>query len=188
MPNIQRGHLLSSGGSVLGRVHQNQFSQRLSLYIKLKGSHTMIVFRTVFLGLFVMSTTNACATNGYSDIASPVKVEPSELVPVLATPEGLSLYSFKKDAPGVSNCAGACALKWPPFMEGNGAEVAAPYSLLGREKQGQQWALDGKPLYRWLGDSKPGDVKGHGIKGVWDVVLAPGSRVKNGATKSSSDY
>jgi predicted lipoprotein with Yx(FWY)xxD motif len=33
-----------------------------------------------------------------------------------------------------------------------------------------QWANEGKPLYTYANDKKPGDVTGDGMNGVWHVV------------------
>lgn len=35
-----------------------------------------------------------------------------------------------------------------------------------------QWAYEGKPLYLWTKDTKPGDVTGDGVGGVWHVIMA----------------
>jgi predicted lipoprotein with Yx(FWY)xxD motif len=33
-----------------------------------------------------------------------------------------------------------------------------------------QWAYNGRPLYLWQKDKKPGDVTGDGVGGVWHVA------------------
>ena len=33
-----------------------------------------------------------------------------------------------------------------------------------------QYAYDGKPLYTFMKDEKPGEMKGDGMKEVWHVV------------------
>jgi predicted lipoprotein with Yx(FWY)xxD motif len=33
-----------------------------------------------------------------------------------------------------------------------------------------QWADEGKPLYTFIQDKKPGDVTGDNMKGAWHVV------------------
>jgi len=34
------------------------------------------------------------------------------------------------------------------------------------------WAYDGKPLYTWFKDKKPGDVTGDMVEGLWHIVKA----------------
>lgn len=43
------------------------------------------------------------------------------------------------------------------------------FSTIARNDGKKQWALNGKPLYRWFKDSKSGDINGAGIKvfGDW---------------------
>ena len=42
--------------------------------------------------------------------------------------------------------------------------------LTDRTDRTKQWTYDGKPLYLWIKDQKPGDMTGDGVKGVWHVV------------------
>jgi predicted lipoprotein with Yx(FWY)xxD motif len=42
--------------------------------------------------------------------------------------------------------------------------------LIKRDDGTMQWADEGKPLYLFAQDKKPGDVKGDGKNGVWHVV------------------
>ncbi|MGH8849358.1 MAG: COG4315 family predicted lipoprotein, partial [Casimicrobiaceae bacterium] len=39
-----------------------------------------------------------------------------------------------------------------------------------RDDGSKQWAYDGKPLYHWSKDKKPGDMTGDGFNGVWHAV------------------
>ena len=45
------------------------------------------------------------------------------------------------------------------------------YTLVQRKDGTMQWAYDGKPLYLWKKDTKPGDMTGDGVGGVWHVAL-----------------
>lgn len=82
----------------------------------------------------------------------------------------MSLYTFKKDKKGKSNCNGDCAVKWPPLFAGNNAKATGDYTIITRADGSKQWGKDGKALYFWFKDKKPGDIKGHGVKGVWDLA------------------
>jgi predicted lipoprotein with Yx(FWY)xxD motif len=83
---------------------------------------------------------------------------------------GKTLYTFDKDAAGESRCFDGCAAAWPPFMTAEGAKAKDRLTLAARKGGGMQWAFDGKPLYYFAGDAKPGDVAGDGSGGVWHVV------------------
>jgi predicted lipoprotein with Yx(FWY)xxD motif len=89
---------------------------------------------------------------------------------LLRDKDGKTLYTFDKDAANESRCFDGCAAAWPPFMAAAGAQPKDKLTLVARKGGGQQWAFDGKPLYYFAGDAKPGDVGGDGSGGVWHVV------------------
>ncbi len=89
---------------------------------------------------------------------------------VLVGPNGMTLYTFDKDAGGKSVCNGPCATNWPPFMAGAADKPMGDYSVVTRDDGGKQWAFKGKPLYYWIKDAKAGDMTGDGVNGVWHVV------------------
>lgn len=88
----------------------------------------------------------------------------------LTNAAGHTLYTFDKDSAGKSNCNGGCASMWPPFLAKAGAPATGDYSLVTRDDGSQQWALQGKPLYLYAADAKPGDAQGEGKGGVWHSV------------------
>lgn len=90
---------------------------------------------------------------------------------------GRTLYTFDKDVAGESRCFDGCAAAWPPFMAADGAAAQGRLSLVARKGGGMQWALDGKPLYYFAGDAKPGDATGDGSGGVWHVVRSAAQAV-----------
>lgn len=85
---------------------------------------------------------------------------------------GRVLYTFDKDEAGKSNCNGQCAVNWPPFGAAADGKSASGYTLVTRDDGTKQWALNGKPLYYFVGDAKPGDSTGEGKNGVWHTVKA----------------
>lgn len=91
---------------------------------------------------------------------------------VLAGPNGMTLYTFDKDAAGSgkSVCNGPCATNWPPLMAMDADKASGDYSIISRDDGKKQWALKGKPLYYWVKDSKPGDMTGDGFNKVWQVA------------------
>ncbi|MCF3640555.1 hypothetical protein LXM94_11330 [Rhizobium sp. TRM95111] len=103
-------------------------------------------------------------------LAAPVKSVETAKGAVVAAENGMTLYTFRKDKPGVSSCYDACAANWPPFMAEANAAADGAYSLIERKDGSKQWAKDGMPLYFWIKDAKSGDTTGDGVNGVWDVV------------------
>jgi predicted lipoprotein with Yx(FWY)xxD motif len=91
---------------------------------------------------------------------------------VMTDLEGKTLYTFDKDAPGRSNCAGDCLAKWPAFMARAEARESGNFTLVARAEGGKQWAFKGKPLYYFAGDQAAGQRNGNGIGGVWHAVDA----------------
>ena len=89
---------------------------------------------------------------------------------VWADKKGMTLYTFKKDVIGKSNCYNKCATAWPPLMAAKNAKAAGDFSLVERKDGSQQWALKGMPLYFWFKDKKKGDTTGHNRGGVWDAA------------------
>lgn len=93
----------------------------------------------------------------------------------LADSKGMTLYYFKKDEPGKSNCAGDCLANWPPFTE---KELDVPdkfniedFGTIKREDTGaEQVTYKGYPLYYFAKDKVEGDVNGQGVKDVWFTV------------------
>lgn len=96
-----------------------------------------------------------------------------------------SLYRFDKDSadPSVSRCTGACATKWPPVTIEEGGKVylqgvdAKKVGGIRRDDGQVQVTLNGWPLYRFSGDTRPGDLNGQGVDGVWFAVGPDGSKV-----------
>jgi predicted lipoprotein with Yx(FWY)xxD motif len=111
------------------------------------------------------------------DTATVAVAEDPDLGEFLTDPEGMTLYLFTKDEPGVSNCSGECLANWPAFSaeepltlpEG----VPGTLGLITRDDGTTQVTYNDWPLYYWVGDQAPGDVTGQGVGDVW-YVLAPG--------------
>jgi predicted lipoprotein with Yx(FWY)xxD motif len=94
----------------------------------------------------------------------------------LTASDGMTLYIFTNDEPGVTNCYDQCAVNWPPLMLEDGQTLAAGEGVTGelatteREDGGLQITYNGWPLYYWVKDEAPGDSTGHGVGGVWAVA------------------
>jgi len=84
--------------------------------------------------------------------------------------KGMTLYTFDKDSGGKSMCNDDCAKNWPPMMAPAGATAEGKWSVIKRDDGKMQYAYDGKPLYTFVKDTKPGDMTGDKMKDVWHVV------------------
>lgn len=84
--------------------------------------------------------------------------------------KGMTVYTFDKDAGGKSMCNDDCAKNWPPMMAPAGAKAEGKWSVIKRADGMMQYAYDGKPLYTFMKDEKPGEMKGDGMKDVWHVM------------------
>ena len=91
-------------------------------------------------------------------------------VEVLADARGMTLYVFDKDRDGMSACYDKCAANWPPMLAAAGAMADDDFGLIERKDGTRQWTYYGKPLYLWVKDTKPGDMTGDGMNGVWHVA------------------
>jgi predicted lipoprotein with Yx(FWY)xxD motif len=88
---------------------------------------------------------------------------------VITNREGMTLYTFDRDTTGVSHCTGPCAEMWPPVRPS--AELTGKgFGVIKRADGSEQVTYQGKPIYLYSKDSKPGDAKGDGVGGVWHAV------------------
>ena len=124
-----------------------------------------------------------------------VKVGTTAFGRILVSAQGRTLYMFAADKRNKSACYGSCATYWPPLLTTTarvtGAGVKA--SLLGTTKRTDgklQITYNGRPLYRFLKDSKPGQTSGQGLNvsgGLWWVMSPAGTVIKKTApTKTAT--
>ena len=109
-----------------------------------------------------------------------------DLGTILVTEDGMTLYLFTADAPGVSSCTGTCLDAWPALTTDGApiATAAADASLLGtllREDGTVQVTYAGRPLYLFTGDASAGEANGQGVNAAWFVVAPDGSIVPSAA-------
>ena len=90
---------------------------------------------------------------------------------MLVGSNGMTLYTFDKDAPAARAPATAPApTNWPPLKASAADRGEGDYSVVTRDDGSRQWAYKGKPLYFWVKDAKPGDSSGDGVKEVWHTA------------------
>ena len=116
--------------------------------------------------------------------AAAVQANPTvETNGVLTNRDGRTLYTFDKDNANKSNCSGGCLAVWPAFTVANASLAAGgDFSVVVRDDGTQQWAFQGKPLYFFSGDAKPGELNGDNQGGVWHATCAAHRRRLRGTT------
>jgi predicted lipoprotein with Yx(FWY)xxD motif len=90
---------------------------------------------------------------------------------VLTDANDMTLYIFDKDTAGVTNCYDTCAEKWPPLFADASATAEGDFTIVERTDGTKMWAYKDMPLYYWVEDMAPGDVKGDGVGGVWHLAI-----------------
>ena len=116
---------------------------------------------------------------GYSKTAAAEPtinvMDDPKLGKILVDGKGMTLYLFKKDTAGKSNCAGDCLVAWPPLVTMGKPILGAGVDAT---KIGTATLADGKlivtyagmPLYYFAKDTKAGDTTGQGVGSVWYIV------------------
>jgi len=103
---------------------------------------------------------------------------------VVVDGKGTTAYFYDEDVKGSgkSSCSGGCAAAWPaiesdaakPAVSGVTGDVGTITGVDGK----LQVTVDGRPIYTYAADAKPGDVTGQGVGGVWYVVNPDGTEQK----------
>jgi predicted lipoprotein with Yx(FWY)xxD motif len=101
---------------------------------------------------------------------SAVKIATAAGSSMFTNVNGMTLYVYDPDTAGKSACNGPCATNWPPLAAAADAAPVGKFSIVTRDDGSTQWAYDGKALYAWKNDSKPGDTTGDGIGGKWHIA------------------
>jgi predicted lipoprotein with Yx(FWY)xxD motif len=123
-----------------------------------------------------------------STSSATVSLRSTSLGKILVDSNGMTLYLFEKDTSGMSNCSGSCASVWPPSTASGSVHAgkgvkAAKLTTISRSGGQKQLSYNGHPLYRYAGDSKPGQTKGEGLNqfgAKWYVLNAAGNKIDKG--------
>lgn len=102
---------------------------------------------------------------------------------------GTALYKHTKDAENRSVCTGTCTREWIPLKAPAMAVARDAWTIVVRSDGIRQWAYQGTPLYRYVGDLAPGDTRGHEASGKkWlAYVLEPLAPLPGWVTVQASD-
>ncbi|WP_303722065.1 hypothetical protein [Malonomonas rubra] len=92
----------------------------------------------------------------------------------LSDNDGMPLYWFTKDSPGVSACGGSCLEKWPIYYRD---KIVPPegvptedFTTIVREDGLKQTSFRGYPLYYFFKDEEAGDLKGQAAREAWYII------------------
>jgi predicted lipoprotein with Yx(FWY)xxD motif len=118
--------------------------------------------------------------------AVTLQVRSSTYGKILFDGRGYVLYAFTRDTKNKSNCYGACAKAWPVYFAKGGLRAGSGIkkSLLGttRRRDGRrQVTYAGRPLYYYVGDTRPGLITCQNVPeygGIWLVVRSSGQLVR----------
>lgn len=137
------------------------------------------------------STTIPDSKHGLPIGPTTIQVEQTPYGPVLAAPNGKTLYMRLGDSPTHSGCVAACLLAFPPELtngapQAGGGILAAYLGVLTAPIKGEQIAYSGHPLYTYSGDTRPGQIGAQGAGGIWFAVTPVGGPLRTPATSSST--
>ena len=154
------------------------------------------LFAATALGAIALS---ACGSGGSygSASASPKPVSPmaiatpgsvvvhtsdTSLGKVLVDANGRTLYGLVNDKNMSPTCVDACASTWPPLTVA-GTNLPAHldptiFSVVSRPDGSHQLEAGPWPLYRFTGDTAPGDTNGQGSEGFF--VVTPNGTLHKG--------
>ena len=92
---------------------------------------------------------------------------PTPPAPILVTDQnGMTVYYHDCDEPNKSRCNDSCAQYWIPVQPNPGAYSGSSFGTITRKDGTQQVTFEGRPLYTFFNEKKPGDTKGAGKQGI----------------------
>jgi len=131
---------------------------------------------------FAAAVLSAAALAAPALAGDAVMSRASRFGTILFDKRGFVLYAFTSDkVGGKSTCYGACAKAWPPYFV-KGAAPKGPKLGTTRRRDGRlQVTYAGRPLYYYIGDTRPGLILCQNITefgGIWLVVRPSGALVR----------
>ena len=146
---------------------------------KLRGALFLAIVLAVGLTATLLATRSSNASGAKTRQVVKVIRNPTLGKRILVTRSGMTLYSLSAERHGRFICTTSfCLSLWKPLTVPAGVKptAAGGLSTVRRPDGKRQVAFKGAPLYRFVQDMKPGDVKGNGFRdvGVWRPVVARG--------------
>lgn len=139
----------------------------------------VLLSATVLTGAICVEKAGAAGKEGNrKDVSHTVKLKAKARVgSYLTDAKGMTLYYFKKDAPGKSACIGDCIARWPVFytrkVSVSGKLDKTDFAAITRGDGIKQTTYKGRPLYYFTKDAAAGDMNGEGVNNLW-YVITPG--------------
>jgi predicted lipoprotein with Yx(FWY)xxD motif len=135
---------------------------------------------------FASESSVTAAWVSHSSKPPTIEVRRTGLGKILVDSSGRTLYLFKEDPQGRSRCSGNCAVNWPPLLTTGrptaGSGIKASELATTRRSGGKtQVVYNGHPLYRFIGDRKPGSTTGEDLSAFgafWFVVSPAGNEIR----------
>ena len=104
--------------------------------------------KTVLSATLLALASGAVSAN--PDAPAPTDPPIRKLNGHLVDTKGRGLYMWDGDVKGDSSqCNAQCRLLWPPLFADDAAVPKGPFTIVKRDDGRYQWALNGRPLYRW---------------------------------------
>lgn len=156
------------------------------------------------IGLFLVacgspatSSSQTPAPSASAVAASPASVSPSpsgsahlatsnsRYGRIVVDGSGRTLYLFDIEREPIPKCYDACALAWPPLLA-NPTSASDPLlndeliAVSQRKDGSPQLTYNGHPLYYYVGDRSPGEIKCQAViefGGGWYVVDTRGNKI-----------
>jgi predicted lipoprotein with Yx(FWY)xxD motif len=121
-----------------------------------------------FLAAGAVALAAACSGMPGMSGGPPVKIADG----VYTGNNGMTLYTFDRDTAGSgkSVCNAQCAAAWPPLYADDSAQASGAWTVITRDDGRKQWALNGKPVYFFARDTKPGERSGDNFNNVWRLA------------------
>jgi len=159
---------------------------------KLRGSLLVAVAVGAGLTATLLVTRSSDASAGATRAVVKVASNASLGKRILVTRTGLTLYSLSAERHGRFICtSAACTSLWKPLVVPTGVTPTGVSSLatVKRADGRRQVAYRGAPLYRFVQDTKAGQVRGNGFRdvGVWRPV-AVGAKAAPAPAPSRKGY
>ena len=134
-----------------------------------------IIWLSLSALVLIASATTATAA------ATTLSVASTSLGKIVVNGKGMTAYFYDLDKPhsGVIACTGGCSTNWPAITSSTAriavAGLKGKVTLLGHTRQ---IAINGRPIYTFIGDTSKGSTSGQGVGGVWFVISANGQEIK----------
>lgn len=142
--------------------------------------YRLLIVPLLWVGLLTpVPAGSAAAVGGSASTAGLVRVaKVGNLGSILVTAKGFALYEWRKEKRRQIRCTGACATAWPPLLLPPHTSLArhirgagGTFGVILRPDGKRQLTYQGKALYTYQGDTKPGEALCQAVEG-WYVFRA----------------